>query len=187
MKPCSRNQECVRLTKLIYIPDSNTDRQIRQVIHLGFRVKKLLRLCWPFFAGVGVAPPDGLRLAELLEAAGVDLAVAGADGGAVGAGLAEAEVEVDLDSACLAACCLGAPLLDPVTTGAASDSSDEYDSYSSSIFVTVYPRSSLDRTFLVPILRFFLTLLFAAVGADPFIVSVTVESAISTSGSRSLP
>ncbi len=121
---------------------------------------------------------------ELLDA-GVDLA------GAFGAGLAEADVDVDLDSVSfVAGCCFAAavPRFDPFTTGA-SDSSDEYDSYSSIVFVTVYPRSSLLRTFLLPILRFLRTRRLAAAGAlaVPFIVSVTLESAISTSGSRSLP
>ena len=65
----------------------------------------------------------------MAELAGVDVA----DAGAVGAGLAEAEVDSDLDSVFFAAVL---PRLEPTTTGV-SDSSEEYDSYSSTVFVTV--------------------------------------------------
>ena len=95
---------------------------------MGLRVKKLFRLCWPFFAGV--APLLGLLLAAELFA-GVDLA------GALGAGLAEADVKLDRDSAAgFGFAVAPPPRLDPTTT-AVSDSSDEYDSYSSTVFVTV--------------------------------------------------
>lgn len=87
---------------------------------LGLRVKKLLRLCCPFLAGAGVVPPEGLRGPELLEA---DVGLVGA----LGAGIADADADVDLASAGLfGASFLVAPLVrfEPATTGV-SDSSEE--------------------------------------------------------------